>query len=441
MLENTSARTAALTGALSLVGFLWVGVDAVLPVAVLILSFFLIFFYPRAAERGDVVTAYVLSILVHHLVAAFNAQVVTLKGAGSDALTFHATASALAADGRFGFGIDSVFYENLIAVFYWLSAPSPWGASMLTVLVLAVASIYFLRLVDILGFSRFALPAFVLFSFWPSALLYTSVPLRDGWELMLVLAITYHLFVFVFERRATALLLAVLAGAGLALVHKAGVIIAGLLVAVAIVWPGGERRRGACQRAAAAFAALTLVAGLLALIAGLGGQQGSRVVQRVLDGNPFEVIENHRQSTRVGRTTYDAGFTAPGPLGVVSGTGAMLVHYMFQPFPWRIDSALDMYAFAESAARGLLLLGTFMAYRRADRRMRRRILFLVVVYGLVSLMWAVGTTNYGTAMRHHIVAFWAILIPGLVGLTDTARRLLGFGRHTVRRSGLGEVGG
>ena len=27
-------------------------------------------------------------------------------------------------------------------------------------------------------------------------------------------------------------------------------------------------------------------------------------------------------------------------------------------------------------------------------------------------MWALGTTNYGTAMRHHMLSWWIIVIAG-----------------------------
>ena len=38
---------------------------------------------------------------------------------------------------------------------------------------------------------------------------------------------------------------------------------------------------------------------------------------------------------------------------------------------------------------------------------------MLILYFSMTFMWALGTTNYGTAMRHHMLSWWIIVIVGL----------------------------
>ena len=37
---------------------------------------------------------------------------------------------------------------------------------------------------------------------------------------------------------------------------------------------------------------------------------------------------------------------------------------------------------------------------------------MLILYVGLSLFWAIGTTNVGTAMRHHMLTWWVIFIMG-----------------------------
>lgn len=49
--------------------------------------------------------------------------------------------------------------------------------------------------------------------------------------------------------------------------------------------------------------------------------------------------------------------------------------------------------------------------------------FLLILYFSMSLLWAMGTINYGTAMRHHIVPFWILVVLGAPPKLDRFARL------------------
>ena len=56
---------------------------------------------------------------------------------------------------------------------------------------------------------------------------------------------------------------------------------------------------------------------------------------------------------------------------------------------------------------------------------------MLILYFSMTFMWAMGTTNYGTALRHHTVSWWILVISGMPPLIPVLSRI---------RSGLNEMG-
>ena len=80
---------------------------------------------------------------------------------------------------------------------------------------------------------------------------------------------------------------------------------------------------------------------------------------------------------------------------------------MFYPFPWVVGVSIKaVYASLFGLIRlGLLL---FACIKLTQEK------FLILAFGLVpSVFFALGTTNYGTSMRHHILTWWALVLVGL----------------------------
>ena len=81
-------------------------------------------------------------------------------------------------------------------------------------------------------------------------------------------------------------------------------------------------------------------------------------------------------------------------------------HYMFEPFPNKIRSVLDIYGFIEVVLRSVLVLYICLSWKRLVPSQR----FMFMAYIAISFVWSTGTTNYGTGSRHHIVGFWIIIL-------------------------------
>jgi hypothetical protein len=100
----------------------------------------------------------------------------------------------------------------------------------------------------------------------------------------------------------------------------------------------------------------------------------------------------------------------------------MFVCYLFAPFPWQVTNWLDVYGVAESLLRLLLITFSIISWYRTDGVQHRIWGLLLVIYFSMTFLWALGTVNYGTSIRHHILTNWIIIILGGPVLIDFALR-------------------
>ena len=103
---------------------------------------------------------------------------------------------------------------------------------------------------------------------------------------------------------------------------------------------------------------------------------------------------------------------------LIKTTSLVYLYYLFAPFPWQITNGLDIYAFTESLMRFLLILISIIFWYRAEGGKRRIRGLLLIIYFSMTLLWAMGTVNYGTSIRHHLLSNWIIVILGGSGLIE-----------------------
>lgn len=80
-------------------------------------------------------------------------------------------------------------------------------------------------------------------------------------------------------------------------------------------------------------------------------------------------------------------------------------NYLIRPFPWEVTSIVDIPAMLENALR-IYFLAYFVVHRR---HFSAALAWTVFAALLLEQIWAMGTLNWGTAERHHLVA-WPLLV-------------------------------
>jgi hypothetical protein len=124
-----------------------------------------------------------------------------------------------------------------------------------------------------------------------------------------------------------------------------------------------------------------------------------------------------------GRTTYGTMLDTSSVLGFVKVIPVIFANYMFAPYPWHIENVKDIYAMLESMLRFVLLLFAVYSWRRSSGEVRSYYGFLLIVVLGMEFMWAFGTVNWGTAIRHHLPGYSVIVLLGAPGLILFLRRL------------------
>jgi hypothetical protein len=115
---------------------------------------------------------------------------------------------------------------------------------------------------------------------------------------------------------------------------------------------------------------------------------------------------------------------------LIKTTSLAYIYYLFAPFPWQVTNWFDVYALADSFFRFILILIGIFFWYRADGMKRRIWGLLLVIYFSMTFLWAMGTVNYGTSIRHHLLTNWIIVLLGGSGLIEIIvrkfRRILSF---------------
>jgi hypothetical protein len=85
-----------------------------------------------------------------------------------------------------------------------------------------------------------------------------------------------------------------------------------------------------------------------------------------------------------------------------------LVNYLFRPFIWQISNVIDVVAFSENLIRFIIVFDFLKRIYR--KHISSTYVILILMYLLLEFLWSLGTTNWGTAMRHHISGLGIMVI-------------------------------
>lgn len=381
----------------------------------LISSFLMIVFAREAREKPRVAFALFFVLVLHHLVALTNAYVTTTIGAEGDAIGLHEIAAGLSVTLKY------TPYDQFLKFFYSLFGASHLFGEELSVLAFLISCFIFLKICRLLDLSEWSAPLLVLFGALPSMVFFGSVTLREPWQILFFILAVYYGLLFQLHGKKSGLLLSAIFALAMGPFHVGLLVYAGFMIFIISYWL--MYRNKDCLLVSKRR---VVVAGVL-LILFLTGMLGIQLLTQVHDYTGLKSLSymgivDAVKSYRTGgmsiyaRTNYAVALDASSWSSLASSTILIFLYYMFAPFPWQIENFMDLYAAIESLLRLCLIIFAIIAWRRAAGVQRRTFTLLLVLYFSMEFLWSVGTMNYGTAMRHHIVGYWLIVIMGGPGL-------------------------
>lgn len=393
----------------------WLTVYASFAVVPLFLSF---------KKRSRMVLTIWGAIGVHALIAAYNAYAGTIHGVEVDAMKFHTNAAAMATIGGWDFGLGARFYTIMLAGAYALGGPSLFFGETTSVFAFALSCVALVRLLDLLHVDRRQEACVLLFGLHPALALFTSVTLRESWQILFFIQSAYCLLRFRVSASPLALLWGLLGAGLMGCLHNGLIIYALFMVPLALFMRLGIRATLSLPRAIGIGLTGAVAAGLVA--AALSGSLPyTPSLARLAEGEAIEYASTYRQKGEKGaRAEYAVKLDAGSPVKFALSLPPVYAYYMLSPFPWQVRSGLDLFAAADGLLRLVLLFFALSALWAPPKGTPAGIpRFLLILYFSMSALWAMGTINYGTAMRHHIVPFWILIVLGLPPLLDRAAKL------------------
>jgi hypothetical protein len=394
----------------------------------LLFSFSIVLIWKSIREDTKVVHAIWFCLVLHHAAVFLNMYI-------PDAYTFHQSGVHLAAlpEPKW-FSIISngaVNYIHFLGFFYRAFGASLFIGEELSVLAFVLSCVLLVKLVDHLDLRRFRVGIILLFGLLPSAVVFRSATLRESWQALFFLLSVYWT-IRMWKRpgilKVSFLLMSVLC---MSLLHYGLARYAVYLVAISVYWSVFGRKKNVRWSRRVRF----LFAGLLVVCVIVLSQKMGWFMTL---GEAVEGGAGMRQAL-LGyvdvRTNYSFILDTSSVLGLVKTIPMIFVEYMFAPFPWQVENVKDVCALLESILRFVLVFFALFSWRRSSGEVRSCYSFLLITVLGMELMWALGTANWGTAVRHHLPGYSVIVLLGVPGLILFMHRLQSglFGRRKVSR--------
>lgn len=369
----------------------------------------------------------VLALAAHELVAAVNAFGQTVIGADKDAIRFFSDAVSFVRLGNCGWALyvdEAQTYTQLLATILRAThSSSLFVVEQLSIVSFVLSMLVLLKVATRLGVHKGRSGLILIYGVIPSALILCSVTLREPLQMLFVLLMVHWSLKLRFAPGIRPLAFLLFFAAMTASLHHGLALFAMFAVVAALTWAYGGRARRSRIFRRLFFLAIGIGGVILVLRLQVGGASNSLAALR--EGNSTKYVDMYRESLHNvdGRTNYAATLDSSSILSMMLTFPGVVISYMFEPFPWHVQTLSDVVACAESMLRFLLVFFAVRTLMKLRGEARQQQLFLLVLLGFCECLWALGTVNWGTAIRHHLPTYGLLVLAGGPGLLRAASRM------------------
>ena len=394
----------------------------------------------RADRRA--LAACVIMLIIRHGISIINAYYTTVYGADVDAAGFHILAQEIANSSQpswlaqFGeFEAGAKAYRQFLAFTYMILGDSLLVGQGLSIIAYVLSNITLLKLIDAFGLSKHRVALIILYGILPPSILFTSSTMREAYQMLFFLSSIYWTIKFKRHQSLSSFLILTAAAIGLGLLHNGLVIYAIFLAGYNLFWGLGIsfkyiNPRQLVLMAVSIFVIPSLIFAWFTLAGSMGGAS-----RALVSGDAANYAGTYRERREEGRANYDVKLDTSSPIGFATASPLVFLYYMLAPFPWQVRGGLDAYAILEVYLRLFLIYFAVVAWRQSTGARRDQYQYALIVFLSLEFMWSLGTANWGTAIRHHLVAYGILVVIGGPGLTRKVAYF--FGRKEKARSTVG----
>ena len=377
----------------------------------LLASFACIGLIPECKRSRSLALAFVIILIAHHAVAVCNALGIPIIGADLDAIDLHNSAVCWAQFSSHVRPIPEVkFYSVLMGIPYRFFGASIFLGSEITIFIFLLFCWVFLKIFQELRIGLNPTPVILFIGLSPATVVWTSVTLRESFQLFFFATSIFLFLRFRNEGSKIFLLGGLAAGFGMGFLQHGLMLFLICFIPMCVIWSAKGKMRN--------FLASGSILSLL-FVWFFFPDIFSGAPSNIFSGEFLSRIKGFREnllfSSAPSSAFYGGSLSLTDPISFLFSLAKIVFFYLFKPFPWDIKNLLDVYGFFEAFSKAVLFILLFLGFRDASKEEQQKVVFLLSIYLAMTLLWAVGTVNYGTALRHHIIHNWILIFLGVSG--------------------------
>jgi len=374
-------------------------------------SFALYLLMPAEHRTRNLLVAYFVFVCLHHAVSVLNVVWAGLPGADLDAHYFHLSAARALEQGTVPpVSVGTGFYEWILYGLYWLFGSEKLLAQSLSVLLSGLACVIVVHIARQLGAGISAPWVVVLFTITPSVLFFTSLTFREVFQMVGLAGSCLFLFRAIESRQPLWFIPMLAALLFMGLFHHVllamGIFLFAVGLSIYIVVNSGSPFTAVSSTVSATLVVTAIGAVVVWQIPASSGNNYVEMLQH--SGGIREMIQTYRGAVDSANPRSSYGFTVQtfDAASITVGLARSYVSYLTGPWVGEVDRLVDVVPFVNSVMRMLAVICVIFLILRGGINLQHW--YLLFVFVVVTLMWSIGTTNFGQAFRHNTTTDWIL---------------------------------
>lgn len=306
-------------------------------------------------------------------------------------------------------------YANWIGVLYFLFGRIPLVAQFTNVL-LGTFTVYFTWKLALLitNSRRGALISALIIALFPTLNLYSAITMRECFIVFFTVTSAYCFFLWLKRGRLMQMFGAVTLLLPASALHG-GMVFIEIVFLFFFGFYHPKKKRWVAISLNSLIAVLLVVFYLVTF----GDLVTNKLPQDMSMLFSEDFLGELTQSAARDRAAYLTGFAPTSPLSMLLQTPLRILYFLYTPFVWMVSAAVDVVGFFDALLYIFLSIYAFKglaSLRRKDKLLFWGIVLILVVF-LVVFAW--GTSNYGTAIRHRQKIVWLLSVPAAIGIAKS----------------------
>ena len=339
-------------------------------------------------------------------------------GADGDALLFHDIAVEVSRFGVFDtkFNIGWIYSYFLGIIYFITTLNSIFLGSILSCLAWLASALILNQSIKLIGVQqKYRNRALILYALIPSSILFTSVTLREVYQLLFVNLLFFSSLKILLESNQKFWFLILLSSLCMGALHF-GLVLYGILGALITLYftsiKGGK---------IFSMELILFYIPILSIFLYLGINLFDQIVPFDFEDGLAAAVQTYQSGHNETRAMYSYKPEIEGLLGLIIFIPISLFQYLLEPMPWKIATGLDLALFFENIIRLILIVFALKNFFTVKSDLKTVLVYSILMFFALEILWALGTVNWGSAVRHHIPAMGILMIIGICFLDPKLR--------------------